>query len=142
MSTMTETETTPVVLPPEIPPPGPAPVAAVSLEDVNEPDGPLHKPSAKITKVSIVIPVYNEEATVQILVALVVKARLPEGVTREIICVNDCSKDKTAQKLDQLPKLFPEVDFKIVHKPVNEGKGAALRDGFKLAGGDCILVQD
>ncbi len=111
-------------------------------ENLATSDGPLRRPTQKLTKVSIVIPVYNEEATVQILIALVVKARLPEGLTREIICVNDCSKDGTAKKLDELPKLFPEAEFKILHKPVNQGKGAALRDGFKLAGGDVVLIQD
>lgn len=95
-----------------------------------------------IRKLSIVIPVYNEEATIQQLVGLVVNANLPDGLTREIICVNDCSKDGTAAKLDELPSLFPGVDFKIQHKPVNEGKGAALRDGFKLTTGDVTLVQD
>lgn len=95
-----------------------------------------------LKKVSIVIPVYNEEATVQHLVGLVVRAPLPDGVSREIICVNDCSKDQTAAKLDELPKLFPGVEFRIRHKPVNEGKGAALRDGFKLATGDTVLIQD
>ena len=97
---------------------------------------------AKLTKVSIVIPVYNEEATVQTLVSLVVNAPIPGGLRREIICVNDCSKDGTKAKLDQLPALFPEADFQIVHKPVNQGKGAALRDGFKLATGDVVIVQD
>lgn len=94
------------------------------------------------TKVSIVIPVYNEESSVQELVRRVVVAPLPDGVTREIICVNDCSKDGTAPKLDELPGLFPGIDFKIFHKPVNEGKGAALRDGFKHATGDIVLIQD
>jgi len=98
--------------------------------------------SPVITKVSIVIPVYNEEATVQHLIRLVANAPLPEGLTREIICVNDCSKDNTQAKLDELPKLHPDIEFKIFHKPVNEGKGAALRDGFKLATGDLVLVQD
>lgn len=98
--------------------------------------------SPVITKVSIVIPVYNEEATVQHLIRLVADAPLPEGLTREIICVNDCSKDNTKAKLDELPKLHPDVEFKIFHKPVNEGKGAALRDGFKHAGGDVVLIQD
>src|SRR5436305_6222671 len=111
-------------------------------ESLTKSDGPLQNPTANLTKVSIVIPVYNEEATVQILIALGVKAKLPAGLTREIICVNDCSKDGTAKKLDELPKLFPEAEFKIMHKPVNEGKGAALRDGFKLAGGDVVLIQD
>lgn len=95
-----------------------------------------------ITKVSIVIPVYNEEATVQDLVRLVVNAPLPAGLRREIICVNDCSKDGTGKKLDELPALFPQCDFKVFHKPVNEGKGAALRDGFKHASGDLVLIQD
>jgi glycosyltransferase involved in cell wall biosynthesis len=98
--------------------------------------------TATKTKVSIVIPVYNEQDTVQTLVELVVKAPLPPGCTREIICVNDCSKDGTAAKLDELPKLFPDVEFQIHHKPVNQGKGAALRDGFAKAGGDIVLVQD
>src|SRR3954463_7906848 len=93
-------------------------------------------------KLSIVIPVYNEEATVQMLIRLVVDAILPAHMEKEIICVNDCSKDGTGKKLDELPALFPKADFKIVHKPVNEGKGAALRDGFKLATGDVVLIQD
>jgi len=105
-------------------------------------DGPLRPKTNVLTKVSIVIPVYNEEATVQDLVRLVVKAPLPKGVTREIIMVNDCSKDGTKAKLDELPKLCPNCQFTIRHKEVNEGKGAALRDGFKLATGDVILIQD
>jgi glycosyltransferase involved in cell wall biosynthesis len=104
--------------------------------------GPSPFPIVPLNKVSIVIPVYNEEATVQELIRLVVEAPLPEGMTREIICVNDCSKDKTSIKLDELAQLFPGIDFQIRHKPVNEGKGAALRDGFRLATGEIILVQD
>jgi glycosyltransferase involved in cell wall biosynthesis len=105
-------------------------------------DGPLRRVRLKIAKVSIVIPVYNEVDTIQELVGLVVNAPLPSGLTREIICVNDCSKDGTGQKLDELKTLFPGVDIQVLHKPVNEGKGAALRDGFKRATGDVILVQD
>ena len=99
-------------------------------------------PSPSVRAVSIVIPVYNEGPTVQRLIGLVVAAALPAGVAREIICVNDCSKDATAARLDELPAMFPDVKFQIRHKPVNEGKGAALRDGFKLATGDVIIVQD
>jgi glycosyltransferase involved in cell wall biosynthesis len=105
-------------------------------------DKPLNKPTAKLTKVSIVVPVYNEEATVQHLIGLVVRAPLPQGVGREIICVNDCSTDRTGEKLDELPRLFPDTDFQIVHKDRNQGKGAALRDGFRLAAGDVVLIQD
>ena len=105
-------------------------------------DGPLRPKTEVLTKVSVVIPVYNEAATVQDLIGLVVRASIPAGLAREIICVNDCSTDGTTAKLDELPKLFPNSDFRIFHKPVNQGKGAALRDGFKLATGDVILVQD
>ncbi len=85
-----------------------------------------HEPvqAEKLTKVSVVIP------------------PLPAGLRREVICVNDCSTDGTRAKLDELPALFPEADFRIVHKSVNEGKGAALRDGFATASGDVVIVQD
>ena len=91
---------------------------------------------------SIVIPVYNEGATVQDLVRRVVEAPLPGGLQREIVCVNDCSKDDTGAKLDQLPGLFPGCRFTVLHHPVNQGKGAALRTGFAKASGDMILIQD
>lgn len=96
----------------------------------------------KPVRLSIVIPVYNEAGTVQELVARVVRAPVQPGVEKEIICVNDCSKDGTAGKLDELGGIFPGVQFKVFHKPVNQGKGAALRDGFKHATGDIVLVQD
>jgi glycosyltransferase involved in cell wall biosynthesis len=99
-------------------------------------------PPPRPVRLSIVIPVYNEAGTVQELVARVVRAPVQEGVEKEILCVNDCSKDGTAQKLDELPSIFPGVQFKIFHKPANEGKGAALRDGFKHATGQIVLVQD
>jgi len=99
-------------------------------------------PSIKPVRLSVVIPVYNEAQTVQELVARVVRAPLPEGVTSQIICVNDASRDGTAAKLDELPAIFPGVEFKIFHKTQNQGKGAALRDGFKHATGDLVLVQD
>jgi glycosyltransferase involved in cell wall biosynthesis len=97
---------------------------------------------APLNKLSIVIPVYNEAKTIHHLIGLVVAAPLPDGLAREIICVNDCSKDGTEEKLDELLGLFPGTSFQIVHKPVNQGKGAALRDGFKLATGDLVIVQD
>src|ERR1043165_9348960 len=87
-------------------------------------------PPAPPLKLSIVIPVYNEQATVQTLIRRVVEAPLPGGMTREIVCINDHSKDATAARLDELPRLFPGMPFQIVHKPHNQGKGASLRDGF------------
>jgi glycosyltransferase involved in cell wall biosynthesis len=91
---------------------------------------------------SIVIPVYNEELTIHQLVRRVISAPLQEGVKREIICVNDCSSDRTGRQLEQLWQMFPDEDIKVLHKAVNQGKGAALRDGFKQATGDIVLIQD
>jgi glycosyltransferase involved in cell wall biosynthesis len=115
-----------------------APAAALA----SVPDERLRTVKIVVTKVSIVIPVYNEEGTIQRLVGLVVNASLPAGLTREIIIVNDCSTDGTAKRLDQLKDLFPSAEIRVIHKPVNQGKGAALRDGFKSAGGDVVLIQD
>ncbi len=114
--------------------------AAGATQDRFDKPSPMPKPV--VTKVSIVIPVYNEEQTIQQLVGLVAVAPLPGGLPREIIIVNDCSTDQTAAKLDQLKELFPETDIRVFHKRVNEGKGAALRDGFKQAAGDVVLIQD
>lgn len=102
------------------------------------PDDNARRPA----KLSVVIPAYNEAATVQELVRRVVTATLLPNVTRQVILVNDCSTDGTRAKLDELPALFPDTEFKIRHKPINEGKGAALRDGFELADGDIVLIQD
>ncbi|HZK81737.1 MAG TPA: glycosyltransferase family 2 protein [Humisphaera sp.] len=108
---------------------------------MDQPIGGESNESKPIT-LSIVIPVYNEEQTIHELVRRVIVAPLLPNIVRQIICVNDCSKDQTAARLDQLPALFPGEQIKLLHKPVNEGKGAALRDGFKLASGDIVLIQD
>jgi glycosyltransferase involved in cell wall biosynthesis len=87
-------------------------------------------------KVSIVIPCYNEKATIEKIVEAVRAVPLE---SREIIVVDDCSRDGTQAVLQQ--KVAQMVD-RIIYHPVNRGKGAALRSGFAAATGDVILVQD
>jgi glycosyltransferase involved in cell wall biosynthesis len=89
---------------------------------------------------SIVIPVYNEVKLLPVLLARVEQGPLPAGVTRQIILVDDCSRDGTAQWLATLAGQRPELVIRFHEK--NHGKGAALRTGFAAASGDVVLVQD
>jgi glycosyltransferase involved in cell wall biosynthesis len=94
------------------------------------------------TLLSILIPVYNEERYLAAVIKRVVEQPLPGGLVREIIMVNDASKDRTWEIMQQIPALFPNVRFKLLNKTTNEGKGAALRDAWKMATGDLLIVQD
>jgi glycosyltransferase involved in cell wall biosynthesis len=85
-------------------------------------------------KLSVVIPVYNEEQWIRTLVERVQAVPIP----KEIIIVDDCSKDGTRQIL---PTLQAD-NVQIIYQPVNRGKGAALREGFKHATGQVVIVQD
>ena len=86
-------------------------------------------------KLSIIVPAYNEESTIEELISKVRAASLPEGISREIVIVNDGSEDRTADILSRLEGLI------IVHQS-HQGKTAALLNGFKNATGDILLIQD
>ena len=90
-------------------------------------------------KASIVIPCYNEEATLRSTVGRVLEIQ-DDTLALELVIVDDCSKDKSLEIARQLEKELPEV--RVYNHAVNQGKGAALRTGFQEATGDCIAVQD
>ncbi len=85
---------------------------------------------------SVVMPVYNESDTI----ASVVKNVLAQRPVQQLVIVDDCSSDGTWEKLEPLAKDEPRV--KLVHHSVNQGKGAALRTGFREATAPFVIVQD
>ncbi len=107
--------------------------------DLNMVEPPV---TSTFTTLSILMPVYNEERYLPVVVKRVVAQALPGGMSREIIMVNDASTDNTWAVMQQIPTLFPDVPFKLLNKPINEGKGAALRDAWSLATADVLIVQD
>ena len=86
--------------------------------------------------VSIVIPAYNEERTLALVVSRVLA--IPE--VSEIVIVNDASKDKTGDIAESLSRSNPQV--RVVHHPKNQGKTEALKTGFQKTTGDIVLIQD
>jgi glycosyltransferase involved in cell wall biosynthesis len=92
-------------------------------------------------RLSIIIPVYNELATVEELLDRVRSAELPEGLSRQIVIVDDGSCDGTTELLERLKESWGDGVELLLHAE-NQGKGAALRTGFAAADGDIFLVQD
>ncbi len=91
-------------------------------------------------KLSVVIPVYNEEQTVREVIARVLAVDLG-GLEREIIVVDDGSTDTTGRVVDDAADAFPG-QVRAMHSPINLGKGAAVRIGFKYATGELLIIQD
>ena len=90
-----------------------------------------------MTSVTVLVPALNEEATIiQVLEA--VAAQIVEGVTFEVVVVDDGSTDHTVELLEARPELYTQ----LIKMPQNGGKGAAVKAGLKVATGDFILFQD
>ena len=89
-----------------------------------------------LANLSVVVPVYNEQSTL----SAVVHKLLAIPNLLEIIIVDDCSTDQTAEVARELAESFPQVT--VVRHPRNAGKTAALRTGFALTQGDVVIVQD
>ncbi|MGD0755744.1 MAG: glycosyltransferase family 2 protein [Bacteroidales bacterium] len=95
-----------------------------------------------IEKLSIIIPVYNEEATISLILNKIRDVNLINGIEKEIIIVNDCSTDNTANEVDKYIETNPELNIQFFQHEINRGKGAALHTGISLAKGEYLIIQD
>lgn len=95
-----------------------------------------------MSTLSIVIPAYNEERTIHLILDKVRLVALPEGWQKEVILVNDCSKDNTEGAIKKYQGEHPEFPMRYIAHEVNKGKGAALHTGIQFASGEYTIIQD
>jgi glycosyltransferase involved in cell wall biosynthesis len=95
-----------------------------------------------MAKLSIVIPAYNEGATIHKILEKVLAVNLPAGMDKEIIVVNDCSRDNTIQAVNDFIHEHSALQIRLISHEINQGKGAALHTGITYATGDYLVIQD
>ena len=93
-------------------------------------------------KLSILIPAYNEEKTIHLILNKVLEVELLNKLDKEIILVNDCSTDGTEQAIKNYIAKHPNDYFIYLSHAQNKGKGAALHTGIEAATGDYLIIQD
>ena len=97
---------------------------------------------SNVQKLSIVIPAYNEAKTIHLILNKVLEVALINNLEKEIIIVNDFSKDNTKEVVEQYIAAHPEANFQFYTQPFKQGKGAALHKGISMATGDYLIIQD
>ena len=91
---------------------------------------------------SIIIPAYNEEKTIHLILERIREVKLIREFSKELVIVNDCSTDNTAEVVQQYMSSNPALNIRFISHEVNKGKGAALHTGIKNAGGELLVIQD
>lgn len=95
-----------------------------------------------VKKLSILIPAYNEEDTITSILDRIGQVELINGIQKEIVIVNDASRDKTKEVVENYIASNPQYNIQFFSQPFNQGKGAAIHKAIELASGDYVIVQD
>lgn len=95
-----------------------------------------------IQKLSIIIPAYNEGKTIHRILDKIKAVELVNNIQKEVIIVNDCSKDNTEEAISHYQAQNPELNIQYFKHEVNKGKGAALHTGIEKATGEYLIIQD
>ena len=93
-------------------------------------------------KLSIIIPAFNEETTIRLILEKIRKVELLGGLEKEIIIVNDCSTDDTKAVIQRYMTEHPGLDIHYLEHQANRGKGASLHNGVHHASGNYLVIQD
>src|ERR1700722_15679404 len=94
------------------------------------------------TKLSIIVPAYNEARTIHLILDRVAEVRLIGDIEKELILVNDCSTDNTEDVLLVYIKLHPELNIQYFKHEVKKGKGPAIHTGIQRSTGQYLIIQD
>lgn len=96
----------------------------------------------QINTLSIIVPAYNEEKTIHLILDKIKEVTLLNNIKKEVVIVNDCSKDNTSLAINTYIKNNPELNISYYEHEINKGKGAALHTGIAKATGELIVIQD
>lgn len=96
----------------------------------------------QISTLSIVIPVYNEEKTIHMILDKIKEVELINSINKEVILVDDCSSDDSIGAIERYIENNPELPMVLHKHEQNQGKGGALHTGINVANGDLIVIQD
>lgn len=96
----------------------------------------------EVHKLSIIIPVYNEEKTILEILNKVCNVELSDNISKEVLVINDCSTDETGRIVEDFLIKNPNLDIKYFKHDSNQGKGAAIQTGISHATGNYLIIQD